>query len=127
MTESELSPRQRRFVAAMLTARTVREAAAAVGVTERTGLKYLANPAVKRALGQALDDALGQATRQVVKAMTGALDTLEEIHQDPDAPTGARVSAARAILDAGPKLREALDLAERVTALEQSLVGGASE
>lgn len=127
MMESELRPRQRRFVAAMLTARTVREAAAAVGVTERTGLKYLANPAVKRALGQALDDALGQATRQVVKAMTGALDTLEEIHQDLDAPAGSRVSAARAILDAGPKLREALDLAERVTALEQSLVGGASE
>jgi transcriptional regulator with PAS, ATPase and Fis domain len=125
--ESELSPRQRRFVAAMLTARTVREAAATVGVTERTGLKYLANPAVKRALGQALDDALGQATRQVVKAMTGALETLKEIHQDPGAPTGARVSAARAILDAGPKLREALELAERVTALEESLLAGGTK
>jgi phage terminase small subunit len=125
--ESELSPRQRRFVAAMLTARTVREAAEAVGVTERTGLKYLANPTVKRALSHGLDQAMGQATREVVKAMTGALDTLREVHEDPESPTGARVSAARAILDAGPKLREALELAERVAALEQSLVAGASE
>ena len=56
--------------------------------------------------------------------MVGAVETLEAIHQDPDAPTGARVSAARAILDAGPRLRDALDLAERVTKLEQLAESG---
>ena len=121
----ELSPRQKRFVTAMLTAKTIDQAAKVVGVTERTGQKYLADPAVKRALGRALDKALGQTTRQVVVAMTSALETLEAIHTDSDAPTGARVSAARAILDAGPRLREALDLAERVTMLEEQLLAGA--
>ena len=123
MKKNDLSPRQRRFVAAMLTARTVADAAQAVGVTERTGYKYLANPAVKRAFSAALDDAMAEATRRAVAAMTEALVTLEAIHQDGAAPAGARVSAARAILDAGPKLREALELAERVTALEKR--GGA--
>ena len=38
-----------------------------------------------------------------------------------EAPASSRVSAARAIMDTAPKLREALDLAERVTALERQL------
>jgi len=122
MTKPEsLSPRQRRFVAAMMTARTVTEAAEAAGVSERTGRQYLTQPAVKAALSQALDSALHLASRQSAAAMTDALATLQEIHQDPTNPAGSRVSAARAILEAAPKLREALDLAERVTELEKRI------
>jgi hypothetical protein len=107
----------------MLTARTVAEAAHEVGVTERTGYKYLANPDVKQAIAQALDVVLAQATRQAVAAVIGSLDTLVEIHTDRDNPAGARVSAARAIVPLGLRLREALDLAERVTELENRLAG----
>lgn len=117
-----LSTRQRRFVAAMLVSRTIEEAAHTVGVTKRTGLHYLANPAVRRALDQALDDALTQVAGQVVAAMSAALTTLEEIHGDGEAPTGARVSAARAILEGGPKLREALDLSQRLAELERLIL-----
>ena len=113
-----LSARQQRFLAVLLTSPTVRAAAEAAGISERTGWRYLADAEVKRALSQALDSELAHATRRAVTAMTGALETLEGIHRDPGAPTGARVSAARAILDVGPKLREALDLAERVARLE---------
>lgn len=123
MPKDELSSRQRRFVAAMLTARTVADAADAAGVTERTGLRYLSEPAVKRALGRAMDQALGMVTRQVIDAMTSAVQTLEAIHQDDDNSPTARVSAARAILEAGPKLREAYDLADRVAMLEQQIGG----
>ncbi|MFX1412084.1 MAG: hypothetical protein ACFFA6_17200 [Promethearchaeota archaeon] len=121
MAKDDLTTRQRKFITALLTARTVAEAAQTAGVCERTGLRYLADSRVKRALTEALDNAMDQATRRVVNAMTAALETLEAVHQDPDATPSARVSAARAILDAGPKLREALDLAERVTELEKQL------
>jgi phage terminase small subunit len=124
VTKNELSPRQRRFVAAMLTARTVREAAESVGVSERTGLKYLADPKVKAALSAALDGALGDATRATVGAMREAVATLEAIHGDEAQPAGSRVAAARAILEAGPRLREALDLAARVADLEQRIAEG---
>ena len=119
-----LNRRQRKFIAALLTAPTIEEAAKQAGIGERTAYRYLKHPEVKRALSQALDDAMGQATRRAVDAMTEALETLTAIHTDEDAPTGARVSAARSILDAGPKLREALELAERVTELEGRLAGG---
>lgn len=124
MPDSDLSTRQRKFVAALLSNPTIETAAEAAGIHKRTAHRYLADPAVRRALGQELDNLMGQTTRLVVRAMTSALATLQQIHTDPEAPTSARVSAARAILDAGPRLREALDLAERVAALENSLTGG---
>lgn len=121
MKKTDLSARQRKFVTAMLTARTVEGAAEVVGVTPRTAFRYLSDPAVKAALSSALDDALSQATTRAVAAMTEALETLTRIHRDGAAPAGARVSAARAILDAGPRLREAMDLASRIERLEQQM------
>lgn len=118
---AELSRRQRRFIAALLAAPTVEEAASSAGIGERTAYRYLGDPSVKRALSQALDGALSLATRQTVNAMTKALDTLETIHVDDEAPASARVSAARAILDTGLRLREVLDIAERLTELEERL------
>ena len=116
-----LNRRQRRFVAALLTSPTIEKAAKAAGIGEATAYRYLKQPAVKAELGQALDGALGQAARLAVDEMAAALETLKQIHQDRNAPASSRVSAARTILQAGPALREALDLAERVTALEQKL------
>ncbi len=120
-----MNRRQWRFVAALATAPTIEAAASGAGIGERTAYTYLKAPAAKAALAQALDDAQGLATRRVVAEMIAAVATLAEIHKDPEAPAGARVSAARSILNAGPKLREALDLAERVAELEERITGGA--
>ena len=98
---------------------TIEAAAQAAGIGERTAYRYLKIPDVRQALSAALDDAMGQVTRQTVEAMGRALQTLEAIHQDEAMSPSARVSAARSILDAGPKLREAMDLTERVTTLEE--------
>ena len=118
-----LGARQKRFVAAMLTAPTVEDAARAAKISERTGYRYLNDPGVKAALACALDGALQQATARAVTAMGAALDTLEQIHTDPTASHGARVSAARTILTSAPSLREAMDLAQRVDELERRLSG----
>ena len=113
-----LSANQLRFVGAMLTASSVREAARLSGLGERTGWRYLQDPAVKRALSEVVDGTLACVVQQTVGAMVAALATLESIHKDTEAPAGARVSAARTILQAGPMLREASELAERVSELE---------
>lgn len=124
-TEADsLTPKQAAFIAALMTSSTLEQAAEISGISARTGRRYLRNAAVKAALSAALDDAMGQAARRAVAAMTSAVDTLDGIHRDPAAVVGARVSAARAILEAGPKLREAMDLAERVAALEDKLRQG---
>jgi phage terminase small subunit len=74
-----LTRQQRRFVAALLTARTVAEAAQAVGVTERTGLRYLAHPAVKRALSEALLRGEKRAQRKQAKRKSTREESGEKI------------------------------------------------
>jgi len=115
-----LATHKRRLVTALLTTQTVADAAKEAGVSLRTAQRYLRDPAVKRALSEALDNMLAGVTRQVVGEMTGAVHTLSEVHQDHELPAAARVAAARALLAGGPALREATELSERVAVLEQS-------
>ena len=123
-TLHSLTARQRRFVAAMLTAASSTVAAELAGIARVTAHRYLRNPAVKLALSDAFDETMAQTMRQVVAAMTDALQTLRDVHADEEAPVGVRVTAACAILEAGPRLREAIDIAERVTELERRLHEG---
>jgi len=118
----ELTPKQKRFIQALLTSRTVHDAAKLAQVGTRTADRWIADPAVKLALAEAQSAALGAVTRQLVDAMTDAIATLEGIHLDGDNPATARVSAARAILDSGLKYAELVDLAERVTELEKRVM-----
>ena len=117
-TAQRLTARKRRFVAAMVTARSVAEAARIAKIGARTAWRYLADPEVKRALSLALDGMMTVVTRRTVDAIAGALDTLRAVQGDDDASPSARVAAARTVMQAGPRLRETNDLAARVTALE---------
>jgi phage terminase small subunit len=122
-----LSPRQRRFVNAVLTARTIREAASKVKVAESTAWRWLALPGVKAALCEAQDAALAQSARAVAALLTNALDTLSDVMGDSGAPVGARVSAARTILENAVRLVDVVSLAERVAELEQRVGGESNE
>ena len=124
---ANLTPGQRRLVAAMLTARSVPEAAKTAGVSLRSARRWLQVPAVKADLSAALDVALAETARRTVAAMGGALDTLEEIHGDREQPAAARVSAAGRILETGPKLAELQDLARRLAELEERIAEAENE
>lgn len=121
MTETDLTPRQRRFVAAVVATTTVREAARIAGVCERTALRYMRQQAVQAAIRTAQTDILRQGARRAVQAVGQAVASLEAILTDEATPPGVRVSAARAILEHAPKLYETVDLAERVAALEAQI------
>jgi phage terminase small subunit len=119
-----LTVRQRKFVAALLAAPTVREAAKVAGICETTSHRYLADPRVRAALAERQDGVLGQVSRRLASEMNGALDVLAEVMHDAEAPPSARVSAARAVLDSGLKLAELVTLAERVADIERRLDEG---
>jgi phage terminase small subunit len=118
-----LTARQRRFVAALLTARTVEAAAKTAGISERTAYRYLRLDQVRQALAQALDDLLAGTTRRGVSAMGEALETLTAIHKNRRLSAAARVSAARTLLTVGPVLYEVHGLAERLERLEKAAGG----
>jgi len=120
----KLSTKQRRFLAGLLTAQTIAEAAELAGCGERTAYRWLRSEPVRSALSEALDIALSQAAAKAAGAMGSAVEVLLAIAQDITAPASARVSAARAILQNGVAMRESLELSERVAALEAH-IGGA--
>lgn len=116
--ESELTPKAARLVAASLAAPTWKEAAALAGVSDRYARDLRATPAFREALRIARDQVLQDATARAAGGLVEAVDVLREVMSDADAPSPARVGAARVLLSATPALLEAHDLAERVSALE---------
>jgi hypothetical protein len=116
-----LTTRQRRAVAALLAAPTLTEASVLAGVHVRTLQRYLQDAAFRAELHRAQDEAMAQATRQSLAAMTEALQTLQAIMADPTAQPSARVSAAKSILEHAARLYEATTLAERLAALESKV------
>ncbi len=116
-----LTAKQQRFVAALMGARTVEGAALAAGIGERTAWRYLRNPHVQAALREAQAQALAQVTRRLALAVSEALEVLRGIAKDCDAPSGSRVSAARAILENALRFSETTDLMARVEELEERL------
>jgi hypothetical protein len=114
----QLSPKQRRFLSAMLSARTIADAARQAGIAERTAYLYLTAPHFQVALNHALDDALSRAAQQATAAMDHALAALCAILDDPATSPAARIAAARAILQVGPRLHESVTLTQRVATLE---------
>lgn len=115
------TPRQKRFVAALLAAPTVTEAAIQAGVSEKTAWRYLANPAVQGELTARCDVVLTQVSAGLVADMSEARQVLMEAMRDPTNPPGVRVRAALGVLDAGLRVLETLALVRRVATIESML------
>ncbi len=121
---SDLAPRQRAFVAAMVAGMTQEEAAGSIGVKARQCRRYMATPKVRLALRQAQDDALGDVTRCLNTGSNEALDVLKEVMHDKTQPGGVRIRAAQVWLETAFRARELLDFQERLAALESAGGGG---
>jgi hypothetical protein len=99
---------------------TVESAARQAGVSESTAHRRLEDAEFRKQL-QALRADMSQRTAgALTAAATEAVRTLLELQKAP-APPAVRLGAARSILEIGIKLREAANLEERLSALEQQL------
>ena len=122
--KASLTPAQKRFLNALLGARTVKEAAALAGIAETTGYRFMSRPRFRAELQRVQDMLLQQALGATLGMLTDALHTLSEVMNDQSAAPAVRVSAARAVLEIGIRFAEYAALAERVAALEAQLAGG---
>jgi len=111
--------RRQRFVVALLEGMTVKDAAEACGVTERTGFRWLQRPDVQRLLREAQAAVLQQAQRRAIRGLSMAQDALESVLTS-HRPSSAKVSAAREWRESATRFTE-IDLEARVSALEQRM------
>ena len=126
----ELTPAQRRAIAALLTERDIRAAATEARVGERSLHRWLKLPAFcaaaapckahTRARGEQAAQ-LEQITRRLSHAAGAALDALERGLQAEE-PMALQLRAADIVIGRMLKARELLELELRLTALEQQTI-----
>jgi hypothetical protein len=116
----ELSDKQRRAIASLLTTRKLQDAAAEAGVGERTLRRWLDEPSFRAAYAEASRQRLGETVGRLRVVAAEAVDTLRGALSDEH--TGHRIRAAIALLDTAIKV-EVDDLARRVEALEAAQKG----
>jgi hypothetical protein len=99
---------------------TVETAARQAGVSESTAHRRKDDPQFRQQLQVIQTDMIKRTAGALTAASTESVRTLLEL-QKPSAPPAVRLGAARSVLEIGIKLREAADLEERLSVLEQQM------
>jgi hypothetical protein len=116
-----MTAKHEKLLAALLTAPTIQAAAKGAAISEATALRYLKEPEFQTAYRDARRELVSLAVSQLQRACGVAVATLLTVARDTEASAGARVSAAKAILETSFRAVELDDLGARVEVLEALL------
>jgi hypothetical protein len=105
---------------ALLTHRTIKEAATAARVSERSMYNYLDNPAFYARYAAARDDVLRGVSNNLREQMNEAVDTISKIMRSTKSKPHERLAAAKAVLEYGIRYVESDDILSRISKLEQN-------
>lgn len=114
-----MTPNKEKLLAALLTSRTKKEAAAAAGISDRTMRSYFEDKEFCQRYREAFAGVIEDATRQAQALLMPALSTLQTVMEDEEIPAQARITAARSIIDYSLKLTEQADILEQLRELEE--------
>jgi hypothetical protein len=120
----KLGRKQEAAIAALLSQRTVEDAARAAGIGTRTLFRWLDQPEFREAYLQARRQAFGQASARLQQATGAAVSVLLTLMLDTKAPAASRVRAAHSVLDMAAKALELEDIEMRLRHLEASQEAG---
>ncbi len=107
-------------IAALLTHRSIEDAAKSIGVGTQTLLRWLKVPEFDAVYRAARRAAYSQATARLQQTTRAAVSTLLKIMVDTNSPPSTRVRAADSILDHANQAIDTEDVDVRVAALEQA-------
>lgn len=119
--ERELTGKQAKFLACLLTHPNVERAAEAAGIGHTTAFRYLQDEHFQAVYQREKQDAIKRATAQLTAACGEAVETLQDVMREAVGQPAARVSAAKAILDTAFRAAELETTTERLAALEAKL------
>jgi hypothetical protein len=101
---------------AVASGQTLRDAAPAAGVSERTAARRMADPDFRFRVADLRGEMVRRSLGRMADGMSEAADVLRKLLAAES--ESVRLGAARSMLELGLKLREAVDLAEQVTELK---------
>jgi transposase-like protein len=115
----KLGRKQEAAIAALLSQRTVEDAARVAGIGARTLFRWLELREFREAYLQARRQAFGQASARLQQATGAAVSVLLTLMLDANAPAASRVRAAHSVLDLAAKALELEDIELRLRHLEE--------
>ena len=121
MSGSEEKAKHEKAVVALMTTRTISEAAKRSGYTERSLYRLLTQEEFITLYRQARWAAVGVAASRLQQSASQAVDTLSAVMTDKEASPSARVQAAKVCLDMALRTVELEDLEARISALERGI------
>jgi hypothetical protein len=117
---TKLKPKQEEAIIALLTNRSVEDAARSVNVAPRTLYRWLSEPLFDKAYRKARREAFGQGTARLQQASGAAVSSILKIMLDQHAPASTKLRAADMVLSHGAKAIEIEDIEARVAELERA-------
>ncbi|MBI1913223.1 MAG: helix-turn-helix domain-containing protein [Planctomycetes bacterium] len=112
-----LAPKQEAAALALACGDSEPEAAREAGCSERTIRNWLHEPAFTRRIADLRSEMTSRALGKLVDNMVSAADTLGYLCRRGKSEQ-VRLGAARALLELGVKMRETVELEQRMAALE---------
>ena len=112
--------KQEEAIAALLSHRSIDEAAQAIHIAPRTLLRWLQLAEFNAAYRRARRAAVSQSVARLQQATSAAVSTLLKVMVDPNTPASTRVRAADSVLDHSAKSIEIEDIEARVAELERA-------
>ena len=107
-------------IAALLTHRSVEDAARAVDLNHNTLLKWLKLPDFVKEYREACREAVHQSVARIQQATGAAATTVLKLMTDPNIPAAVRLRAAECVFDRAFKGVELEDIEARVSELERA-------
>jgi hypothetical protein len=124
--DDKLGRRKEDAIVALLSTRSVEDAARACDTPVRTLYHWLSEPDFDKAYRAARRKAFGQATARLQHGASAAATTLLKVMVDAETPAATRVRAAECVLNHAAKGIEIEEIEARVAALEQAASNGTS-
>lgn len=119
MAQGGTDSRRELVAAALATGGSIIDTATRFGVGRRTIHRWMAESEFRYRISELRSELLSEAAGRSAGAICEALATLQEILTDGEQSGNVRVSAARCLIDSCLKIRETVDLDDRLKALEQ--------
>lgn len=120
-TNETLSPKQVKFLTALVSARSVEQAAAMADISKTTAYRWMREPDFTTALREARRECFQDVLRRVQGAASEAIEGLRAVMHNPGASDSARTRACEIILSTACRAFELFDLDERIARLEEAV------
>jgi transposase-like protein len=117
-----LSSKQRKAIAALLSQRTIEDAANRIGISSRTIYRWMESDVFRTALLDAECQAVDEATRRLIGGKDTALDTLADLMVKAESESVRRQAASNWLAQL-LKMRELRNIEQRLIALETTIYG----